>query len=126
MFCGLTGKLMDKQALINIETSGDITVVSFNTPSICGVAGVEKISTELRQFVISTKPKKLIIDFCGVKFFSSQMLGLLVDIWRKLTDAGGQLIISGIDPQLGRVFKITNLDKIFKFYPDRDQAINAM
>ena len=41
--------LMDKQAMINIETTGDITVVSFNTPSICGVAGVEWKKTLKRE-----------------------------------------------------------------------------
>lgn len=117
---------MQEPKLINIETEGDVAVVSFNIASICGVAGVERISAELRQYVISQQPKKLVIDFVGVKFFSSQMLGLLVDIWRKQGDAGGKMLISGINPQLGRVFRITNLDKIFQFYPDRDQAIKAI
>ncbi len=117
---------MEETKMINIETQGSMAVVSFNVASICGVAGVESISAELRQFVISQKPLKLIIDFVGVKFFSSQMLGLLVDLWRKQGDAGGKMLISGINPQLGRVFKITNLDKIFQFYPDKDQAVNAI
>ena len=37
-----------------------------------------------------------------------------------------KIIISGINPQLGRVFKITNIDKIFKFYPDKQTAIDAV
>lgn len=54
------------------------------------------------------------------------MLGLLVDTWRKLSDYGGIVLISGINPQLNRVFKITNLDKIFDFYPDRASAVKAI
>jgi len=36
------------------------------------------------------------------------------------------MLISGVNPQLNRVFKITNLDKIFEFYPDRSHAVEAM
>ena len=67
----------------------------------------------------------IVFDFECVKFFSSQVLGLLLDIRSKLMTLGGELVISAIDPQLFRVFKITNLDKIFKFYPDKDSAVKA-
>ena len=72
------------------------------------------------------KPKNLLIDFTGVKFFSSQALGILLDAKKKLSALKGNVIISGINPQLYRVFKITNLDKIFKFYPDAKAAISDL
>ncbi|AQT69371.1 Putative anti-sigma factor antagonist [Anaerohalosphaera lusitana] len=112
--------------ILNLNSIDGVTVASFNVTSICGVTDVEELSTELRQYVDSVKPQKLIIDFEGVKFFSSQMLGLLVDIWRRLGEYGGVFMISGTNPQLGRVFKITNLDKLFKLYPDRQQALNSI
>jgi anti-anti-sigma factor len=54
------------------------------------------------------------------------ILGMLVDIWRRLGEKGGTVAISGIDPQLSRVFKITNLDKLFQFYPDRQSAVDGL
>ena len=68
----------------------------------------------------------MLIDFTGVKFFSSSMLGLLVDLWRRLKEYNGTMVISGINPQLTRVFKITNLDKIFEFYPDGASAVKTL
>ncbi|RKY11209.1 MAG: hypothetical protein DRP65_04920 [Planctomycetota bacterium] len=117
---------MDTEQIMQISKEGDVTVVSFGLESITGLSGLEHISRRLRALITDQKPGKLIVDFAGVKFFSSQMLGLLVDIWRKLGDYGGILLISGINPQLNRVFKITNLDKIFDFYPDRASAVKAM
>lgn len=117
---------MVENKLINIETDGDITIVSFTEPSICGPGTIENISGQLRSLAAKKQPKKLIIDFEGVKFFSSQMLGLLVDLWRKLEEYNGKMIISGINPQISRVFKITNLDRIFTFCPDRDSAVRSM
>ncbi len=117
---------MDDKKMIEFVTRRDVTVVSFNEPSIYGLSDVDKVNEELRQFVERDKPKKMIVDFSGVKFISSQMLGLLVDLWRKMTEYGGVVLISGIVPQLNRVFKITNLDKIFDFYPDVESALNTL
>ena len=112
--------------MIEFVTHRDVTVVSFNEASIYGVSNVDQVNEELRRFVTRDKPKKMIVDFSGVKFISSQMLGLLVDLWRKMTEYGGIVLISGIVPQLNRVFKITNLDKIFDFYPDAESALKTL
>ncbi len=117
---------MDAGQMIQISTDGDITIVSFGSETIIGLSGFEQINEQLRTLISDNRPAKIVVDFDKVKFFSSQVLGLLVDIWRKLSEYGGIMLISGINPQLNRIFKITNLDKIFEFYPDRAGAIKAI
>ena len=114
---------MDQQKIIDIRIENDVAVVNFTIPSISGTSGIEQVTAQLRQFMKESTPKNIVVDFVGVKFFSSQMLGLLVDIWKKIQQDNGILAISGINPELTRVFKITNLDKIFKFYPDAISAV---
>ncbi|OHB44104.1 MAG: hypothetical protein A2178_02760 [Planctomycetes bacterium GWC2_49_10] len=111
--------------MVDIRQLGDVSLVEFNTGSICDMAAIDTISKQLKKYIADNNPRKLIIDFSQVKFFTSQTLGLLLDIWRKLQSAGGEIVISGINPQLHRVFKITNLDKIFKFFPDSDAAAKS-
>jgi anti-sigma B factor antagonist len=110
---------------IEIKKLEDVAVVVFNTTSISDVGGIEKVSAQIKQFVADNRPNKMVIDFTQVKFFTSQVLGLLLDTWRKLQAGGGEVVISGINPQLHRVFKITNLDKIFRFFPDEQTALKA-
>ncbi len=117
---------MDAKRMIEINDQEGVSVVSFSAESISGALEVDGVSNELRDFISAQKPARVVVDFVGVKFFSSQMLGLLVDVWRKLKDYGGFLVISGINPQLTRVFKITNLDKIFEFFPDKESAVRAV
>jgi len=50
---------------------------------------------------------------------------MLLNIRTKLKELEGEVVISGIEPQLYRIFKITNLDKIFKFFSDKESAISA-
>ena len=116
---------MNNNIDIEIKKLEDVAVVVFNTASICDVTGIEKISAQIKQFIEDNRPKKMVIDFVNVKFFTSQTLGLLLDLWRKLQASGGEVVISGINPQLHRVFKITNLDKIFRFFPDEQTALKA-
>jgi anti-sigma B factor antagonist len=116
---------MSESVNLEIKNQGDVAVVVFNATSISEVAGIERISQQIRQFITDNRPKKMVIDFVQVKFFTSQVLGLLLDTWRKLQADGGEVVISGINPQLHRVFKITNLDKIFRFFPDSQSAITA-
>lgn len=117
--------MSDKQ-LLDVRTEGDILIGRLGVASISAMAEVERISQLLRQSVQEQHPKHLVVDFSCVQFFSSQMLGLLVEVWRRLRDEGGTVIISGINPQLTRVFRITNLDKLFSFYETTDEAIAAI
>ncbi len=79
----------------------------------------------ISEFIERNRPGKIVFDFENVKFFSSQVLGMILDVRSKLENYKGQVLISSIDPQLHRVFRITNLDKIFRFFPNRQAAIEA-
>jgi anti-anti-sigma regulatory factor len=54
------------------------------------------------------------------------VLGLLLDMRAKLKMHDGEVVVSAINPELYRVFKITNLDKVFRFFPDKKSAVEAM
>jgi anti-sigma B factor antagonist len=114
--------------IVGVEATAEdrVAAVTFKTTSVSDVEGIAAASNQITQFIDEHHPNSLIFDFEGVRFFSSQVLGLLLDIRAKLQAHNGQVVISAINPQLHRVFKITNLDKIFKFFPDRTSAVRAM
>ncbi len=116
---------MDEKKGVEIATRGNAGIVSFQTSSISDVDEINAISEKIADFVAKSQPVRLIFDFKQVKFFSSQVLGILINLRTKLSSNNGEVLICGINPQLHRVFKITNLDKIFRFFPDIERAINA-
>lgn len=111
--------------IVKITTERDITTVSFNIANLGAGQGLDEVAQTISE-LIKNKPRNIIVDFTGVKFFSSQMLGILLDARKKIISYNGNIIISGINPQLYRVFKITNLDKIFKFYSDVKNATDDL
>ncbi len=112
--------------ILDIREENGVFVVSFKQASIGGIGEVEKIAEALRDLIQNADVCNMVVDFSNVSFFSSQMLGLLVDIWRRIKDKGGALLISGINPQLTRVFRITHLDKLFNFYENTEAAVSSL
>ena len=112
---------------VRMETTmeANVAVVAFKSPSITDVKAIGTATDKIRSFVEEKKPGRLVFDFEQVKFFSSEVLGLLLDIRARVEPYNGKVVISAINPQLHRVFKITNLDKVFGFFPDKDSAVKA-
>jgi len=112
---------------VNMETTmeANVAVVAFRSACMTDVEAIDTATDRIRSFVDENQPEKLVFDFEQVRFFSSQVLGLLLDIRARLEPYDGKVVISAINPQLHRVFKITNLDRVFGFFPDRDSAVKA-
>ena len=117
---------MDEKGGVEITSQDNVAVVVFKCASISDVDGITTASKQIKKFIDENQPNRLIFDFGSVKFFSSQVLGLLLDIRTKVETYGGEVVISAINPQLHRVFKITNLDKVFRFFPDKESGIQAV
>lgn len=117
---------MDEKINVDISSGNGVAVVHFKASWISDVEAIAAASDKIKEFIEQSHANRIIFDFEGVKFFSSQVLGLLLDTRAKLQGHNGRVVISAINPQLHRVFRITNLDKIFEFFPDRQSAVEAM
>ena len=117
---------MDEKVGVEITREESVAVVAFKATSISDVKGVAAASKQINEFIEENHPNRIVIDFERVKFFTSQVLGMLLGIRAKLKTYDGEVVISAINPQLYRVFKITNLDKIFRFFPDTESAIRTV
>jgi len=117
---------MDEKVGIEITSEGNVVVVAFNATSISNAEEIAAIAKQISEFIEQNHQNRIVFDFGGVKFFSSQVLGVLLQVRAKLKRYDGEVVISAIEPRLHRVFKITNLDKIFKFFPDKESAVRAV
>jgi anti-sigma B factor antagonist len=115
-----------KNSVVEITSEQNAAVVVFKTAAVSNVEEIAAASKQIKEFIEEKQPKEVVVDFEHVKFFSSAVLGLLLDIRAKLKTYDAEVVISSINPQLYRVFKITHLDKIFKFFPDKENAVRAV
>ncbi len=116
---------MANEVAIETTMEANVGVVAFKSASITDVQGIADVTDKIKEFVGENQPRTLIFDFAEVRFFSSQVLGLLLDIRAKLEAYEGKVVLSAINPQLHRVFRITNLDKVFGFFPDLESSVKS-
>ena len=103
----------------------NVTIVSFRSASIIDLPSVESIGRDLYTLVDDQAKRRIILDFSAVKFLSSQMLGVLIALQKKAKSIRGRVVLSGLRPELMKVFKITKLDKLVEFASDEADALKC-
>ena len=114
---------METTTALDIRTKGNLGIVCFRGTDISDMEQITAASDQLKDYIETQGPNRLIFDFAGVTFFSSQVLSLLLDAWARLGTRKEQILVAALSPQLQQVFRVTNLDKVFPFYRDRTAAL---
>lgn len=104
----------------------EVLVVNFTDAKILDEARIQQIGQELMNCAASAaQKKKMLLNFQGVQFMSSAMIGKLVLLNKKCKTDEVVLKMSSISPNVMEVFKITRLNKVFEIFDDQDKAIKS-
>ena len=101
------------ESRIKTEIGNDVVFVMFNDNKILQQDQIALIEQDIMPIINDLRNRKLILNFTNIEFMSSSFLGLLVKIHKRLADIGQNLEICNIAPEIYKVFKITQLDKVF-------------
>ena len=103
-----------EQSRIIVESGMDVTIVTFTEERIVDEEQIRVLQESFGPIIEKNEEKELILNFVNVKFMTSALLGLLVRIHKKVCESGGRLRLSNLDPNLHKVFEITQLTKVFE------------
>jgi anti-sigma B factor antagonist len=110
---------------IRVEIVDGVTVISFPTTRLVTEDLIQTIGNQLYQMVDERGVTKMLISFRDVKFMASALIGKLMNLNKKITNAGGQLKLTNLGPPLLEVFKIGKFDKVLSVYEDEQAALDA-
>jgi len=116
---------MEEKSNLLVENRGTVSVVSFLQFSVLDRAQIDKIGDELISLVEEKNRKKILINFEGVDYLSSTVLGKLIVLHKRVAFKNGQLKLCAIKPSILEVFAITRLDKVFDIYADEKEAMES-
>ena len=103
---------------------GKHSVVAFQTSSLMNPVEVERLRADLVRLIEEEKRTLLVLDFRRVQYFSSQVVGIILTLNKKLAAvSGAKLTLCGVAPQLMELLKISRLDRILTVKPSRKEAI---
>ncbi len=87
---------------------------------------LQNIGDALYKLVDEQDKRLIILDFEQVQYISSQAIGIILTMNKKLGALkNSKLILCGIGPRLMELLKITRLDKILTIKPTQREAVKT-
>lgn len=68
----------------------------------------------------------LVVDLAEATYINSGGLRCLVSAWRKARQHEGDVVLCNLNSRLSEIFTMVGFDKVFKIYPDRQEAAQAL
>ena len=108
---------------IQVRQNGTVYVVNFVEHKILNDMVIETVARELYDLAGKDECENILLNFSGVGFLSSSVLGKLITLNKRMKAKGGQLKLCELRPEIMELFTLTNLTKIFDI---RDDETNGM
>jgi len=81
--------------------------------------------TELVDELLREGKRVIIFDIAGLDRIDSTGIGRFIASFNRIVAAKGEMRFAGTSTYLFRVFQVSALDKIFRFYPSVEEAVRA-
>ncbi len=103
------------------------TVIEFKNPSMMDPAELERIAQDLYHLIEAEDRRKIILDFEKVQYMSSQALGIVMAMRKKMAALkNSKLILCSVCPPLQQLLKITGLEKLLTIKPTQREAVKVV
>lgn len=79
---------------------------------------------EIVSEVVASGSRRIVVNLEETSFMDSSGLGALVGCLKAARQAGGDLRISGVQPQVRTVLELTNMDRVLASYASPDSAFS--
>jgi len=115
--------------LVTVFEEDGCVIMTFNTSKVFDEALIQRIGKILLD-VLDTHPQdlKFVLDYTGVTFQSSAMIGKLILFSQRLRARRdkSKWAICGLIRETREVFEITRLNKVFDIHETRERAVAAV
>jgi anti-sigma B factor antagonist len=110
-------------AVVKSEVKDEVRVIFVDMARFVDGAVIEQCYREIVDMLDKTEESNVLLHFGHVTFMSSAALGMLIRVKKKCTEFKITLKLCNISPDIGQVFKITGLDKVFDIHADAADAM---
>ena len=103
------------------------TIIEFRVPSLMEPGQLESIQQQLFKLVDEQDKRWIILDFSRVEFLSSQAIGIVIGLNRRLSALpNSKLLLCGVNAKLTELLRITQLDRVLKVKATQKEAVNSL
>ena len=115
---------------MNVDFAGPLEATEVDGGYFVVVAGeVELVGAlELHEALgdaIASGARKIVVDMTDTRFIDSTTLGVILGASKRLRPQGGELVLVIDHPSIRKIFEITLLDRAFRIFRTRKEALAA-
>lgn len=103
----------------------DVLVAYFQDVRIIDATRIQSLGQELNDLVVNAENRKIILNFQNVSFMSSAMIGKLIQFAKHCNSIDVKLRLCNINENVGEVFKLMKLEKVFSIDVDEEKSIEG-
>ncbi len=105
---------------------GDYAVIEFITSSLMDPIVLENTAQALYKIIDEEDKRKIVMDFERVQYLSSQAIGIVLAMHKKLSSLkNSRLILCSVGPKLMELIKLTRLDRLLTIKASQKEAVNV-
>ena len=113
-------------AAFTVQPIEKFTVIEFKVDSLMDPLLLERTGAELYRLIEEEDKRRIILDFTMVQYVSSQAIGIVMAMRKKLAALkGSRLILCSVGSTLMQLLKITGLDKVLTIKPSQKEAVQV-
>ena len=111
--------------LMGREDFGEVTVMRAAVPMLRSDETTQALFQHLNALVDEAGRSRLVLNFHGVGFISSMVIGKLVMLLHKAQRAGGRLALCKLERPIFDLMQMTHMDEIVPIYGDEQDAVRS-
>jgi len=109
---------------ISEHSTEDITILELLTP-VSG-DGSHQLFIPQIEALIEEGRRKFVLNLAELTWINSSGLGVFIGARRRIDEAGGQMVICGVNTRIQGILDVTALSTMWTIVPDIDAAIAAL
>jgi anti-sigma B factor antagonist len=110
-----------------VRTVEPTAIVRFEDAEILFEEGaVHSVGRELRRLIQEEGHSRLVVNFAGVRYLSSEVLAILVGLQKEVDSLRGSIVLCGLDPLLRDMVRIAHLDQVLDICGDEVEALGLI
>jgi len=103
-----------------------MTIIRLRPISDGRVELYEILNGEIVGVLQASPHRRVIINLEQVRDLSSQMLGILAALYRRVSSPGGVVAVCGLGDEAERIIRLTRMDTLLRVFPDEAAARKAL
>jgi stage II sporulation protein AA (anti-sigma F factor antagonist) len=109
---------------LDIKQQGEVLIVKVYGEF--DLHGADDARRDIDGFIKAREVKHVVFDLAQLTFIDSSGLGVILGRYRKVSENGGRVAITGVPPAIHRVMEIAGLTRLMPFFPDCSSALREI